>query len=135
MVIHTHWHDDSRRVVVCEFAEDWNWNDFHAAFREAHRLIAGVPHPVDLLMIHHIDQPPGNPMVHFGKAAEHQPPNTGKVVIVNPRINPGVRNFMIVMRRILDRVYPARSEVLLVETLTEAYRLLDIPQPAASSGA
>jgi hypothetical protein len=124
MAITSTWYNNEKTIIITRFETEWIWNDFHKAVREMHEMIRTVPHRVDLIMLHKVDQPLGNPMIHFRKAFENQPDNTGQVVVVNSNLNPVAKRFMNALAGIFDRAFPSKSKVYIVDSIDEAEKLI-----------
>lgn len=125
MSVNIHWQTDAQRTLIIEFNEDWDWNSFYKTIRDGHRMIATVAHTVDLILLHKVELPKGNPLVHFKNAMNDQPKNMGRVIVVNTKMNAVTQTFMTMLASVLEKVNPSKNRVQIVATLDEAYRLLD----------
>lgn len=119
-----YWQTDAQKTLIIEFDENWDWNTFYKSIREGHRLIATVAHSVDLILLHKVELPKGNPLVHFKNAMNDQPKNIGRVVVVNTKMNAVTQTFMTMLASVLEKVNPSKNRVQIVATLDEANRLL-----------
>ena len=50
MAILTTWDNSSKNTVHVEFESEWSWDDLEAAIDKTDRLIASVPHHVDIII-------------------------------------------------------------------------------------
>jgi hypothetical protein len=124
------WDNAEQTIIRTIFDEEYGWEDFYAAVREMHRMVASVPHTVDLILVQHRKLPPGNPLAHFQTAFKQQPPNTGRVIVINAAQSQAVRSFMKALASIMDRLYPQKGSVLFADSLEDARRILaDIRDP------
>jgi hypothetical protein len=116
--------------VLTNFDEEYGWEDFYAAVREMHRMVASVPHTVDLILVQHKKLPPGNPLSHFQTAFRQQPKNTGRIVIINSAQSSALRSFMKALASIMDRLYPQEESAIFADSVEDARRILaDIRHP------
>jgi hypothetical protein len=120
-----YWQTDAQKTLIIEFDENWDWNMFYKSIREGHRLIATAAHSVDLILLHKVELPKGNPLVHFKNAMNDQPKNIGRVVVVNTKMNAVTQTFMTMLASVLEKVNPSKNRVQIVATLDEANRLLN----------
>jgi hypothetical protein len=124
------WDNPEQTAILTIFDEEYGWEDFYAAVREMHKLVTTVPHSVDLILVQHKKLPPGNPLAHFQTAFKRQPPNIGRVVVINSAQTSAVRSFMKALASIMDRLYPQRGGVLFADSVEDARRILaDIKNP------
>ena len=81
------WFDQATQdAVLITFDGDWTWNDFHAAVRKSHEIVATVSHPVDLIVHHAVKQQARAPLAHFEKAMRDAPPNVRSVILIMERM-------------------------------------------------
>jgi len=124
MAIMPRWENPTKRLVITEFGETYNWNDFYTAVHEIHNMVASVEHQVDLIFSYASDLPPGNPLVHFRRAFEGQPVNTRQVIIVNASINPSLLAFMKTLSSVLQKMFPSKRQIMFTKSLDEACQIL-----------
>ncbi|MBK8023508.1 MAG: hypothetical protein IPK19_19265 [Chloroflexi bacterium] len=138
MSIDVHWDNEEKDVVVALFDGEWTWNDFHDAVQRIHVMVASVEQTVDILLFHKVDQPLGNPLINFEQSLKNQPPNTGRVIVINTKINRAAMSFAMRLAAILTRIYPRVGPVVMASSVEEARAMLDRPdhfKPAGAAGA
>jgi hypothetical protein len=126
MVIDTSWNGDD--LLVAEFKQAWTWQDFYDAIHHLHTIIAQKPHPVHLVIWHHADFPPGNPLRNFQTAFKDQPANTGSIFVIPKDPDSPFQAFMKALVSVVERVNPDRSKVRMVGSLEEARQMIDRSQ-------
>lgn len=130
MAIRVSWDSDAKRYVLAQSDGEWVWEDFYAAFKDMHLLIADVDYPVDLIIHHKVRLPPGNSFTHFKAAMKDQPANTGKIIVV-PYETSTLQAFMKSLIAVFEKLYPTKSKIIMVDTLEEAQALVAQPHPQA----
>lgn len=127
MTIISQWVNPKQTAIITRFDEKWSWDDFHHAVEEVHRMVAGVHHTVDLIMLHHADQPPGDSMGQFRRAFTDQPHNVGKVIVAYPKMRAAALRIIKLFARVFDRPVSGGTKVFIVQSLEEAQALLTKP--------
>ena len=115
------WEDDTKRVMRYSLDENWTWEEFFAAKKQANEMMDSVAHKFGVI----IEAPatptlPPNIMSNARKGLRSTHPNTVVVVIV--AAHPLVRT-MLHTTRALGRIANLRVE--LASTLDEARAIID----------
>ncbi|PJF23445.1 MAG: hypothetical protein CUN56_00920 [Phototrophicales bacterium] len=114
------WLSDKQDKILLEFQYHWNWSSFHAGVSRDHEMIRSVEHDV-VLILHPASVFPSNPMPHFWRAFEDQPPNLKKIVVVTPTDGePILLSFMRRIAKIIAHFFPNSSKVEFVKSVEEA---------------
>jgi hypothetical protein len=116
MGINVLWDDSEKRIIRYDFDEQWAWEDFFAAKKQAYKMIDGFTHKVGVIM----NAPPNvalppNLLSHASSALRNKHPNTLIVVFVitKPFLRAMINTLGKVSRSIAD-------SVTIVSTLDEA---------------
>ena len=119
MAIRVMWDDAARRIVRYDFDEQWTWEDFFAAKKQAYTMIDSVAQNIAVIMLapHNVSLPP-NMLTHGLSALRNKHPNTILVVFVITK--PFLRAMLTTMSKI-SRL--AESSTIVVSTLEEARAL------------
>lgn len=73
----------ARTLLYYEFTEDWNWTEFHLAFRRGLALIEGSTSQVDSIFdLCRIQQVPEKLFIHLQVICDALPANAGKLIFV-----------------------------------------------------
>lgn len=125
MPITTAWDNDTQTLYRWNFTGHWTWEEFHRSLDEAEASILPLNTTVNLLIdLRQTDGLPSNPLHHIQNALHRKLPQIGTVVIVTQ--NHFVKLIFNIIR-IIDR-----TDIQLVETLEDAYRLLSLRDARAS---
>ena len=117
-----YWYRD--HIVLIQFNDETNWNDFHRCVRAAHELAATVDHEVSIVVRTGIGMPTGNPMVNFRKVFDSQPKNVRQLVIVAEKQNSALQAFLKRLAMVIQKLIPSSSTVVFVSSLEEAEGIL-----------
>ena len=119
MGIKIQWDDAARRIVRYDFDEQWTWEDFFVAKKQAYAMIDSVASKVAVIMFApaNVVLPP-NMLTHGLSALRNKHPNTLVVVFVITK--PFLRAMLTTMSKI-SRL--AESSTVVVTTLEEARAL------------
>ena len=79
------WLDDEQTVLMITADGRVIWDEYHAINDEARRIIAALPHRVDLIIQSNVGLPTGSPLPHFREQFSKwdAAPNLGLVVVVD----------------------------------------------------
>ncbi len=121
------WDQDIESTVLIEFEGLCTFDEFHAAVAEAHSLIRGVGHTVDVIAWHRGMFPPGNLLFHITAVMKDQPPNTGLVVIIAPTLS----TYLMKLVAVIEKLFPTKSKTRIVGTIEQARVLLTVGAPDA----
>jgi hypothetical protein len=121
MAVHIAWEDERKRVLHYRLDNNWTWDEFFAAKKQANELMDMVSHPLGVI----IEAPPSpilppNIIGNARKALRSTHPNT--VVIVIVAAHPLIRT-MFHTTRALGRL--ANFRVELASTPDEARTIID----------
>jgi hypothetical protein len=119
MGIKIQWDDAARRIVRYDFDEQWTWEDFFVAKKQAYAMIDAVARKVAVIMVapNNVALPP-NMLTHGLSALRNKHPNTLVVVFVITK--PFLRAMLSTMSKI-SRL--AEASTVVVFTLEEARAL------------
>jgi hypothetical protein len=120
MAIKVMWDDTAQRIVRYDFDEQWTWEDFFAAKKQAYRMIDEVARKVAVIMTTptNVALPP-NMLTHGLSALRNKHPNTLVVAFVITK--PFLRAMLTTMSKV-SRL--AESSTVVVSTLDEARALV-----------
>ncbi len=83
MSITVTWDNEARTALRYDFAENWQWDDFKKAFRQAQQMLASVGHIVDVIAdFHNSGCVPTETLARLAYVAGNRPANLGSNVIV-----------------------------------------------------
>ena len=121
------WSSDHKASILIELTEPVTWEEFHRSVHDSHSMVREVEHTVHLIIQVPAQMPDGNPLMHFSGATKRQPQNVGRVFIVPPATQTSrVFSFANFQRlsAIINKVYPGKSHVVLVQSLQQALMLI-----------
>ncbi|MCU0514977.1 MAG: hypothetical protein MUE40_20670 [Anaerolineae bacterium] len=117
MPVNTTWADASQTILIHHYSGRWTWDEYHQSIQTTHTLLAGVDHPVHLI----IDLtegrliPAGSFIEHLRGEGKRLPEQVGTIVLAGSGL----------MFKVIQRVMatlPQRSgrHVVMVDTLAQA---------------
>jgi hypothetical protein len=121
------WLDDLSSIVIT-FDQPWGWQDFHNAVDEAHKLAETTPDAVDIVIVHQVRLPAGNPLTQFNLAFKRQPPNIRRVAaVVESRELRVMTSMMVRFAQMIERLFPSKGSIKMFLTMDE-YRASGVPK-------
>jgi len=120
MPIRLEW-DKLEKTTLLEIVDgEWSLPDVYAMLDEADRMIASVPHRVDIIAdmsSSHFSS--GNLLTAFGRAQRTQPPNTGMIIVVK------ANRYLKAMSDVAAKMWPHSTDNFrFVDSMETAYAIL-----------
>ena len=119
MPIQISWDTPTQDQILLELCPPVTWNDFQKQIHEAHLMIAGVNHTVDMIIWAKVSLPQGFALPQFRSAFQSQPKNIGRVIIV-PEDKPKMMMFFKRLASVLQQAFPKSGSLIFVDTIDEA---------------
>lgn len=82
MGINVVWHDAEETIIRWDFEREWDWVDFHNAFKRALELSESVDRRVDVIpYVGDTDKVPPGLLTHFKSIENRMPDNVGMIIV------------------------------------------------------
>lgn len=118
MGIHVVWDDAEQSIIRWNFDAEWDWNDFHQAFKSALELSLSVNRRVDVIpYVGETPKVPPGMMSHFKSIENKMPDNVGLIIVTGA---PMLTNVVIEM---FTRIYRAKKWTT-ASNLEAAYQMI-----------
>lgn len=86
MSVSVTWDNDQQSIIRFQFADGWEWNEFHAAVQDAQDLLATVGHVVDIIAdFQHTPFVPTETLARLAYVGSPSPINLGSIVLVGSK--------------------------------------------------
>jgi hypothetical protein len=126
MPVTVNWDDHAHSIILMFFETPWTWEEFDTAIAQTVERAGSVEHRVDLIMdFRHGKQIPHSlPLPHVQQALSAIPPNAGDFISVGIHGPAFIDNIWL-------KAHGYDSEVILVETIDQAYTKIDSRRQAS----
>lgn len=121
MTIDVRWANDAQTIIEVVFQADWEPNEFYQLDPNTRAMLDTVSHPVvfvvDATEMRHIPRGLDYRLTSRVLATSH--PNTRLIILV------GLNRYVETMMNIILRIVPVTTNLKLMSTMEEAYRLAE----------
>lgn len=116
MGINVSWLDETKQVIVRDFAGKWTWAEFYIAQEQVNVMLRSVDYTVHQMFDFSASASlPPNTLTHLRNSGRNMPPNSGKSVVITHN------EFYLQMYRVLNLVFPnVTRKVVLAGTRADA---------------